>query len=294
MTRKVIHVLDYQPISMIFTKLVKINLFEFTDYHAFLDATLPTSGKERGSRVRLATALGVQKGFVSAVIHGSSELNLEQAFKVSQFLSHTDDEQDYFLLLVQCARAGSKDLEKYFRGKATKIQRRHREIREHIQVKANLSEVDRLTYYSAWHSIAVHMCLRIPGLDTPQAIAVYLGLPVNRVASELEFLVKTGLAQSRGSAYEAGSTRIHLSADSPLIAKHHTNWRMQAIQALDRNREEDLHYSSVMSISREVAEKIRNTLLRSIQEMEPMIRDAKDEGAFVLTMDLFDLKFGGN
>ena len=237
----------------------------------------------------MAAALGVQKGFVSAVIHGSAELNLEQAFKASRFFSHTDEEQDYFLLLVQLARAGSKDLEKYFREKVEKIQRQRREIRTRIHTKETLSELDQLAYYSSWHPIAIHMCLRVPGLDTAPSIAAYLGLPVALVARELEALVKTGLAQSDGRSYGAGPTRIHLPSDSKLISKHHTNWRMQAVQSLDRNLGEDLHYSSVMSISYEAVETIRSSLLQSIQSIEPVLRDAKDEGVFVLAMDLFNL-----
>lgn len=67
---------------------------------------------------------------------------------------------------------------------------------------------------------------------------------------------------------------------------------MQGIQSLDRGHPNHLHYSSVMSISKETAEKIRAILLESIQSMEPIVRDAKDEGVYALTLDLFDLKSG--
>jgi hypothetical protein len=65
---------------------------------------------------------------------------------------------------------------------------------------------------------------------------------------------------------------------------------MQAIQSLDRPSPSDLHYSSVMSISKEAAEKIRDELLKIIQESEPVIKKAKDEAVYGWVMDLFELK----
>lgn len=286
----VLNVLKFSTISFLITKLMNHDLFEFKDYRAYLKAALPTSGKERGSRVRLADALGVQKGFVSSVLHGNAGLSLEQALKTSSFLSHSPEEREYFLLLVQFARAGSKDLSDYFETKLTEFQKRRNEIRERIQTKKSLSEPDQVRYYSSWHYTAVHMCLMIPQLRTPQAIAAYLHVPLPVVSRVLEFLVETGLAAQIGGKYSAGATRIHLPSESPLVARHHANWRMEAIRSTDRDAKGDLHYSSVMSISKDAAEQIRKILLNSIQAMEPIIRDAKDEGVYVLTTDLFELK----
>jgi uncharacterized protein (TIGR02147 family) len=270
-----------------FIELVSQTLFEFKDYRQYLNEALPTRGPERGSRARLAAALGVQKGFISSMLYGSAELGLEQAFKVSQFLQHSSEERDFFMLLVQLARAGSVDLEKYFRKKIDQILLKRREIRERVVIQEALAEVDQCKYYASWHPIAVHMCLRIPELNSPSSISRYLEISISKVEEVLAFLVRVGLAQKKGSAYHAGPTRIHLPSDSPLISQHHTHWRMQAVQSLDRPRSEDLHYSSVMSISSSAAEVIRANLLESIQNMEPVIRDAKDEGVYVLVMDLF-------
>ena len=269
--------------------MVSKNLFEYTDYRAYLIDALPTHGDARGARTKLALELGVQKGFISSILHGNAELSLEQAYRTSLFLSHTEEERDFYLLLVQKDRAGSKDLQAHFEKKIKTISNKRREIKERIQVKASLSESDQLTYYSSWHYTAIHMCLRVPNTQSLHSIANYLNLPARRVSEVLEFFVKTGMAEQKGETFLVGPTRIHLASDSPLVSKHHTNWRMQAISALDRKNKNDLHYSAIYSISPSAAEKIREKLLNLIQELEPVIRDAKDEGVYTLCFDLFNL-----
>ncbi len=304
MTRVVINVLYFRTKSLVtgilerFPKGVRLLLGPllkrsrtpfggYADYRAYLVKALPTQGKDRGARVRLADYLGIQKGFVSAVLGGNAHFSLEQAFRVSRFLSHTEAEHEFFLLLVQKDRAGSKELEKHFKAKIAEILQRRREIQERVQTKATLSETDQLKYYSSWHYTAVHMCLMIPELRTPAAMARYLGLPLEIVAKTLEFFVSIGVAKPEGGEYVAGPTRIHISRNSPFILQHHTNWRVQAIRSLDRATDKDLHYSLVMSVSAQAVEKIREIFLNAIQSSEPVMQEAKDEGVYVLNLDLF-------
>ena len=265
-------------------------LFEFDDYRGYLQSVLPTQGEKRGSRARLAMALGVQKAFVSAMLHGKMGLSLEQALRVSQFLQHRKEEQDFLLLLVQWDRAGSVDLKRHFRDQIEQVRTLRTQIRERIAVRDALGEKDQITYYSSWHYTAVHMCLMVPTLQTSEAIARYLGLPQNLVVEILEFFLGNGLARQEGNRYVAGPARLHIPADSPFVRKHHANWRVQSLQAVDRRRKESLHYSLVMSISREGMSEIREILARSIEASEVVLKKSKDEGVYALTMDLYELR----
>jgi len=65
---------------------------------------------------------------------------------------------------------------------------------------------------------------------------------------------------------------------------------MRAIESLDAPQERDLHYSLVMSISDEAAEKIREALLKTVQEIEPVLKAAEDKTVYTLNLDLFGLK----
>lgn len=224
------------------------------------------------------------------MIAGNAHFSAEHALKVSQFLEHDSEEQDYFLHLVSYSRAGSRDLERFYLAKIEDVQRRRREISNRIRVKEELALVDQVTYYSSWHYTAIHMSLFVPKLQTRAALARHFRLAPTMVSKVLDFLVRAGFVRLEGDRYIAQPSRTHLTADSPLIARHHSNWRMKASQSLDEPSETDLHYSLVMSASPEAMEKIREILLKGIQATEPILRESKDEAGYVLALDLFSLK----
>ena len=71
--------------------------------------------------------------------------------------------------------------------------------------------------------------------------------------------------------------------------KHHTNWRIKAIQSLDNKNDTDMHYSGVITCSHQDIEKIREVMLSAIQEIKALIRESQDETLFVYSLDLFGL-----
>lgn len=265
------------------------NVYDFNDYREFLKFMLPTDGEQRGIRTKLADALNCQKGFISQVLSGPSHLSLEHAIKVSRFLKLEAADEEYFLLLVHLGKAGSKDLEEFYKKRMAEIIERRKEIKERIKAKSDLTEAEQMTYYSSWHYTAIHMCLYSSDLRKKGLIANSLGISDSVVSRVLDFLVNTGLAKEDGDEYAAGPARIHLPKSSPLVSKHHSNWRMRAIDSFDSPRENDLHYSLVMSISDEAAEKIKEVLLKTIQEVEPILKAAEDKCVYTLNMDLFAL-----
>ena len=92
-----------------------------------------------------------------------------------------------------------------------------------------------------------------------------------------------------GPRYSIGKARIHLGADSPLIARHHINWRLQAMRALEKGERENLHYSSSVSISHEDFSKIREILVRAIESVKEVVRPSPEEKAACFAMDWFEI-----
>ncbi|MGE3386093.1 MAG: TIGR02147 family protein [Bdellovibrionales bacterium] len=264
-----------------------VSIYEYDDYRTYLQAALPVKGAERGARNRLAEVLNCQKGFISQVLSGKNHFSLEHGARISQFLKLDETEEEFFLLLLHLGRAGSKELEKFYQKRIALIRERRRQVHERIRAKSDLSESEQAIYYSSWHYTAVHMCLMIPHLRTKTAISKTLGVSTVAVNRVIEFLISVGLAKDEGDKISSGPARSHLSAESPLVAKHHVNWRMRAIDSLDHIRPRDLHYSLVMSISENAAEKIREILLKAIQENEPIMKAAEDKTIYALNLDLF-------
>jgi uncharacterized protein (TIGR02147 family) len=261
--------------------------FEFTDYKKFLLHPFDTTGKARGSRSKLAKALGCQTAFISQVLNGPIHFSLEHAIKICEFLGLSEDESHYFILLVHLGRAGNQALRKYYQSQIDEILHRRQVVRERIRVRQGMSKDDQATYYSTWHYAAIHVLLSVPRFQSPSAIAERLKLPFAMVSDCLEFLVSIGLAARQGENFRIGEKRIHLPSGSPLISKHHINWRMKAIQSFELPASNDLHYSSVISLSEKDARQIRSILLDSIEKAEPILKQSNEEAIFGMSMDFF-------
>jgi hypothetical protein len=171
------------------------------------------------------------------------------------------------------------------------VAERWKVISERIRVKKGLSQADQLTYYSSWLYAAVHVMLTVPGLRTAKDLARHLRITLPQSQKTLDFLEGCGLAERSGEEYRTGEARIHLGHDSPLISKHHANWRLQAIQAADRAAKDDLFFSGPISVSAADAEKIRARLLQLLEEVEPVLRTSKEEVVRCLNFDFFRIGY---
>ena len=81
----------------------------------------------------------------------------------------------------------------------------------------------------------------------------------------------------QGGAYRPGTHRIHLPDDASIISTHHTNWRIQAIKNAQSPTKQNMHYSSVVSLSKDDFVKIKAHLMKSIEEAKVVIRDSESE-----------------
>jgi uncharacterized protein (TIGR02147 family) len=267
----------------------KILCFTFSDYRKYLEARMPIRGADRGLRARLAETLRCQNAFISRVIAGDAHFSLDHAIQVSDFLGHSELESEYFLLLVQESRASTQALTSFLRKKRAEILKKKDMFVEHLKVGEELSSEEKMTYYSSWHYAAMHVMITVPELQTVQALARHLHLPLIRVQQVLDFLESAGLAQLNGDKYSTGKSRIHLGKGSPMLPKHHTNWRMRAIQALDQAQGRDFFYSGPVSFSQENIEVIRRKLFKLLEETEPVFQNSKEECAYCLNIDFFHL-----
>ena len=263
------------------------NVFDYEDYKTYLRDRFETSGKTRGLRTRLAEMLHCKNAFISKVLSGEFHFSLEASLQISEFLGHTTEEQDYFLLLVQHARAGSKALELHFERKLKAIRERRQLVRSRIKAGRALNEREQSIYYSSWLYAAIHTLASIPTLQTREALARHLAVPLEEIDLCLEFLIEAGVLVQKSGRLQIGSAQIHLGRNSPMIKSHHSNWRVRAIQALDQRSQTALHYSSVISLSQADWARVRELLLKSIQGVDEITGPSREEVALAFSLDLF-------
>lgn len=269
------------------------SLFEISDYKAYLTLKLEELRREkRGERTRLAEAMTCNVAYISQVLSGNAHLSLEQAERASRFFHHSKAEEDYFLLLVQLGRAGSPQLRKYFDGKLEAIREANRDLKTRLNYQKTLADEDRATYYSSWYYTAIHFLASIEGMGNPKLISEYLGLSSLRTLEVLQFLTARGLVeQDENGNYKTGPTNIHLGSDSPMLPRHHSNWRMQAIADIEKgdSPKNHLHYSSVITLSAADIPKVREALVQAIENVRGIVRPSASEKLYCYTLDLFEI-----
>ena len=267
----------------------KNSVFSHTDYKTYLRSRAGEKRMRRGLKSQMAQAMRCQPTYVSQVLNGNADLSLEQSHALNEFFAHSADESRHFLLLVQSARAGSKELREYFRAEIQEHLARRLNLTRRLGGKNPLSEEQRSRYYSSWLFAAIHIALTIPELQTPHVLARHFRIPVKTILEVLEFLVSCGLARQNDGAYQTGVNEIRVGNDSALIVRHHTNWRLEALKSLDREQREraDFHYSGTFSISRSDVTRLKDKMLEWVRETATLVRESPEEELYAVCMDLF-------
>jgi uncharacterized protein (TIGR02147 family) len=170
------------------------------------------------------------------------------------------------------------------------VQAKRMVLRERITGELVLSIADQAEYYSSWHHAAFHIAVTIPSLQTREAISHYFRVPLQRVSRVLDFLTRVGLVREQNGVYACAQSDVLLGSDSPNIIRHHTHWRNRAIDSLETERREEMHYSAVVSVARRDLPKIKENLVQLVQKNLELFRASREEEIYCCCIDFFGLQ----
>ena len=262
-------------------------LFRSTKYRDFLRKMFPSKGENRGRRRELAKRLGCQTSLISLVLTDRAHLNEDMIFKCSQFLGMNSVETDFLLNIYHLERAGTPVLRGYYQKKISQMIESRTQVKERVGASITLPLEIQAQYYSNWTYAAVHTVVMNPKTRSLALIADKLNLNESLALQTLEFLEQWKFVVNTGDYYEPGSTRLHLSSDSPFIVQHHRNWSMEAMRAAGDKNPLDLNYSGALSMSKNDAENIRELLLNAISSIEKQIAPSPDEDVVGISLSWF-------
>lgn len=273
------------------------NVFDFKDYKIYLKNIENQRSKEglRGFRSSLARASQCQTAYISQVFNGNAHFSLEQALSISEFLGHSKEESQFFILIVEFSRAGTPGLQKHFSDLMEEQLQKHLNLTNRFKIKEILSLEDQVIYYSEWVYSAVHMATTIPHLNSVEAISFFLQIPNRKIQIILNFLCSVGLVQKVSyDKYTIGIQRLHLKNDSPLKDKHSSNWRIKALNMMRQEDKINLHYTSVFSLSYEDMNKIKANLTKEIETNNEIIKGSSEQTLACICLDYFSLENNNN
>jgi uncharacterized protein (TIGR02147 family) len=267
---------------------MKVTIFDFVSYRSYLKnfiAAQPNAGRGWGSK--MAIHLGCHTSFVSHVLSGLAELSLEQAFGLTSLLGLNEEEGDFFILLVSYERAGNHDLKRFFLNKINEVKNKRKVVVERIGKSNQISLQDQVVYYSSWQYAAVHVLTSIPKFQDGYSLSSILKMSPTRAKDILQALQKMGLVKEVKDKWIRTEKQLHLPASSPMIKKHHQNWRLKAVDSVDDAKSNDLQYSSVVAMARTDVEKVQEIMMKAIEEIRAVVRESPEEDIYCYMMDFF-------
>ncbi len=267
-----------------------MEIFDFVNYKTFLVERLKKfPGGGRGQARKLALHLGVNSVVISQILKGDRDFTLDQGYEVAEFFTLTELEREYFLLLIQFARASTARYRTHIKNQLQEIKSRSKELKSRVPQAKEFSEEAKAMFYSNWYFIAVSLVTGIKDFRSIETISERLQLPRTLVRKTMDFLLTHRLCVQGKNGFEIGPRITHLESTSQLVNRHHTNWRIKAIEKMQVFDPEELFYTGPMLISQSLQGEIRKRLVQLIQENIKLLKDCPDETLMCLNIDWFKI-----
>lgn len=268
-----------------------MSLFSGEDYKSFLRERIEQMPRRgHGELQRISTELKMHPTRVSQVVNGDMHFTVEQAAGLCRYLGLGQLETEYFVVLLQLARAGTEEARKLFRRQAQGIRERSKELVNRVPREKELDESEKAIFYSSWHYIGAHVLCSMEQYQTIDTLAAALAQPRERVKQIMDFLVATGLCVLEKERYKVGPKTTHLEATSPLVQRHHANWRLKAIHRHEALTSRELAYTCPVSLRREDQAALRELLVNTIQAFLKTVTESEPpDTAACLTIDWFEI-----
>lgn len=266
-----------------------MSIFEYNEYKGFLKEWIEAQPKNgRGLIRRMADHLRISPTMMSHILSGDKHFSMETANDLTSFIGMDESEAEYFLLLVSHAKAGSFSLRERFRKKIISEQRKAAEISKRVKADADLPNIAKTVFYSHWLYTGIRNMTACPDFQNIDDIAKHLNLPRATIKKVTEFLVKNELCLEKNGKLIPGPKQTHVGHQSPLVSRHHQNWRLQSFSKMIDADDKNLFFTAPMSLSHETAELIRQKIPGFIEEIIKLVRPSPSETVRCLNIDWFD------
>lgn len=266
-----------------------MNVFDHDSYKKFVLAYVTSMENHGwGEWARIAKKLNISSTLISQIFRGSKELTPDQAFELTEYWGLSDLESDYFILLVQIERAGTQKYRLLLQKKLDLLKEKAQNLKDRLPQDSVLTEETKTFFYSSWLYSALWVLSSIPKYQSIDAMAQVTGYPRHQIRKALDFLITHGLCYESASKITIGPQQIHLESSSPLIGRHHSNWRQKAIEKSDKITSSELMFTAPLSISKEDFMKLRNKIVTFIAEIGVLVKKSPAEITACLNIDFFE------
>ena len=246
--------------------------------------------KGYGIKSRLASHLNVQSTYVSQILSGTVTLKEEHALAMADFLNLDPQESEYFLTMVSYERAGTTQLKNYYQSKLSDLQSMLNQLvrkeEGSVEVADNNSDYER--FFSSWMYGAITLICTFKPI-TAQELSALTNLDIDVIESILDCLIEAGFIEKSGNDFIHTGKDLFLPKGHKLLNQHHINWRFKSIDKIQVPEDKNLHYTSLISCSKEDAEDFKNKIREMIKDLRKDIKESNNEVVCCYNIDFFDV-----
>ena len=267
------------------------SIFEFEDYKTWMKAKIqlkPQNG--RGEISRIAESLKVHVTLVSQILRGDKDFTVEQAHTIAEYFGINALETDYFMNLVQMNRAGTKPLKDFFKRQQAELKAKSLHLKNRVNVDRVLTTEESAKFYSSWIYSAIRVFCSIGNNKTKAEIGDHFQLKSLELNESVDFLLSAGLLKMNEQGYVVGPQRTHAAFGTPFLKSHLNNWRTKALESAHSLTQEELMYSSCLSISKKDFTTLREKLAQTVKEVNETVKSTEPEEMVVFNLDWTILK----
>lgn len=266
-----------------------MKIFDSKTFWEFLGAylrALPNRG--HGELRKISAASGIHTTTLSQAIKGNRPFSLEQIEKICDYLGLSELETKFALAMHQHERAGTERLRKIFASELESLKEKSTDLSHVLNKEKLLTDSEKAVFYSNWYYTAIAVLSSIEGNRDVAALSSRLHLSKRVVNQAVEFLLNTGICVKRDGLIEPGTKSTHLDSGSPLLNRHHGNWRIRAMNRHPNLQlDKEICYSSPMSLSQADAAIIRSMLVSLVKQVNEIRDPSPCEEAYCLNLDWF-------
>jgi hypothetical protein len=268
---------------------LKTNIYETFDYREFLQLSLEWRKKGSGKLSNLARFMGVHPSRLSRILKGPEHPTSEQAYLIGRFIKLTDDEIQYLVELVNLERASQPSYKKHIAQRLEELRGRVRTAAEMNEPGRPLNSREERIFYSSHQYGAVWLCSMIDGQNTLEKISERLRLDKTTVGKISDFLVKTNLCKWKDKTLVPGSRLLNIDATSDQFENFLANWRMHAVDTIEKRKNTDVFHSQPMAIGKNSIVEVKAVLKKAIEQITEILKKNPADSLVCLNIDLFDI-----
>jgi uncharacterized protein (TIGR02147 family) len=276
-----------------------MNIYEYDNYKTFIRDWVENK-KALGLKVSfqsLSEKAGVQKAYLSRVLNGDADLNLDQGFLVCEELGLATEEEQYFLLLIEISRSSLKRRRLKLIEKRDELKSFYFKTENHLDggklksfvAKEPDTKAIENYHLNPYHQL-VHMALTIDKFRSkPEELRIALSLSEQEFSEIISFLESIGFIMVKGNEVFVVDSGVHLSRSSSqfwpwyqqMMALVHHRGRTQ-------NSTDNLNFTVTFSADSETFSSMKSDVLKLLEKFQKRVQKAPEKELYQMSFDLMN------